>query len=61
MLLAWVSKSQKGNSSLNTLDEVDNNEGRQGHTTTESVNGDDEITSTVRSSSYLTYHHAYFN
>ena len=52
MLLAWASKTQKGISSPNTLDEVDSNdEERQGHTTTESANGDDEIPSTVRSSS----------
>ena len=61
-LLAWASKRQKGTSSPNTLDEVDSNDEEQkGHTTTESANGDDEITSTVRSSSYLTYHHAHFH
>ena len=52
MLPAWVLKMQKSISSPNALDEVDtNDEERQEHTTIESANGDDEILSTVRSSS----------
>ena len=49
-LLAWASKIQKGTSSLNALQENDSNDEEwQGHTTTESENGDNEIPSTVHS------------